>query len=85
VGRRAIDANEGIIDKFVGDGIMAPFIPVIAGENHAGRAINAGREIPAAVERDGLARKGLMVRAGRPQRRGLRGRRGVTRRSISPP
>ena len=43
---------------------MALFIPVITGENHAGRAINAGRAILDAVEHDGLARKGLMVGAG---------------------
>ena len=60
----AIDVNGGIIDKFLGDGVMALFIPVITGENHAGRAIAAGRDILAAVERDGLARKGLMVGAG---------------------
>ncbi len=60
----AIDANGGIIDKFLGDGVMALFIPVIAGEDHAGRAINAGRAILGAVERDGLARKGLMVGVG---------------------
>jgi len=60
----AIDRNGGIIDKFLGDGIMALFIPVISGENHARRAIDAGRAILAAVERDGLARKGLMVGAG---------------------
>ena len=60
----AIDANGGIIDKFLGDGVMALFIPVITGENHAGRAIMAGRAILAAVEDDGLARRGLMVGAG---------------------
>jgi len=60
----AIDANGGIIDKFLGDGVMALFIPFIAGENHAGRAIDAGRAILAAVERDGLAGKGLLVGAG---------------------
>ncbi len=60
----AVDANGGIIDKFLGDGVMALFIPVITGENHAGRAITAGRAILAAVERVGLARKGLMVGAG---------------------
>ena len=60
----AIDDNGGIIDKFLGDGIMALFIPVITGENHARRAIAAGRAVLAAVERDGLARKGLMVGAG---------------------
>ena len=60
----AVDENGGIVDKFLGDGVMALFIPVIAGENHAERAIAAGRAILAAVERDGLVRKGLMVGAG---------------------
>ena len=64
----AIDQNGGIVDKFLGDGVMALFIPVIAGENHAGRAINAGRAILDAVEHDGLARRGLMVGSGRPYR-----------------
>ena len=60
----AIDANGGIIDKYLGDGVMALFIPVISGENHAARAIAAGRAVLLAVERDGLARQGLMVGAG---------------------
>jgi len=60
----AVDANGGIVDKFLGDGVMALFIPVIAGENHAARAVMAGRAILAAVEHDGLARKGLKVGAG---------------------
>ena len=60
----AIDANGGIVDKFLGDGVMALFIPVIAGEKHALRAILAGRAILSAVEQDGLARKGLMVGVG---------------------
>jgi adenylate cyclase len=60
----AIDGNLGIIDKFLGDGVMALFIPVISGEDHAGRAIETGRAILAAVEGEGLARKGLMVGAG---------------------
>ncbi len=61
---QAIDANGGIIDKFLGDGVMALFIPVIAGDNHAERAITGGRAILEAVERDGLSQKGLMVGAG---------------------
>jgi adenylate cyclase len=60
----AIDTHGGIIDKFLGDGIMALFIPVITGENHAGRAIDAGRAILMAVDREGLARQGLQVGAG---------------------
>ncbi len=61
---KAIDLYGGIIDKFLGDGVMALFIPVITGENHAERAIEAGRAILAGVEREGLARRGLMVGAG---------------------
>jgi adenylate cyclase len=60
----AIDGNGGIIDKFLGDGVMALFIPVIAGENHASRAVQAGKEILAAVDRSGLGEKGLMIGAG---------------------
>jgi adenylate cyclase len=60
----AIDRNDGIIDKFLGDGVMALFIPVISGADHAGRAIETAQAILAAVEREGLARKGLMVGAG---------------------
>ena len=53
----AVDVNGGIVDKFLGDGVMALFIPVIAGDNHAARAVMGGRAILAAVERDGLAGK----------------------------
>ena len=60
----AVDANGGIVDKFLGDGVMALFVPVITGENHAGRAIAAGRAVLDAVHRSGLDRKGLMVGAG---------------------
>jgi adenylate cyclase len=60
----AVDENGGIVDKFLGDGVMALFIPVITGENHAARAIKAGRAILARVERDGLTQKGLLVGAG---------------------
>jgi adenylate cyclase len=64
VAAAAIDSNDGVIDKFLGDGIMALFIPVIAGENHAARAVAAGRAILAAVDREGLSAKGLLVGAG---------------------
>jgi adenylate cyclase len=60
----AIDDNGGIVDKFLGDGVMALFIPVITGENHAARAIDAGRALLRAIDADGLTRKGLMVGAG---------------------
>jgi adenylate cyclase len=75
--RRALDAHHSVSilardasrveqtdQRLLGDGVMALFIPVITGENHAGRAIKAGRAILDDVERDGLARNGLMVGAG---------------------
>lgn len=58
----AVDRNGGVVDKFLGDGVMALFIPVITGENHAARAIAAGRAILAAVET--LSARGLLVGAG---------------------
>jgi adenylate cyclase len=60
----AIDANGGIIDKFLGDGVMALFIPVIAGDGHAARAIEAGAAVVAAVARSGLGEHGVLVGAG---------------------
>jgi adenylate cyclase len=34
--------HDAIVDKFVGDEVVAIFIPALAGENHAGQAIDAG-------------------------------------------
>jgi adenylate cyclase len=34
--------HEAIVDKFVGDEVVAIFIPALAGENHADQAIDAG-------------------------------------------
>jgi len=58
----AVDRNDGIVDKFLGDGVMALFIPVIAGESHAARAINAAQETLDEIERSELP--GHRVRAG---------------------
>ena len=38
-------ANEGSIDKFVGDELVALFMPMLAGEQHAARAIDAARAL----------------------------------------
>src|SRR5919204_3747171 len=38
-----IDDRDGIVDKFVGDGAVALFIPGFAGEHHAAQAIAAAR------------------------------------------
>ena len=37
--------HEAIVDKFVGDEIIGIFIPALAGETHAGRAVDAGLEL----------------------------------------
>lgn len=48
----AIQANDGIVDKFVGDEAIGLFIPGFAGASHAAKAIAAGRRI---LERAGGA------------------------------
>jgi adenylate cyclase len=64
VAARAIERADGIVDKFLGDGVMALFIPVIAGADHAGRAIHAGRQLLADAERQDLTSAGLRIGAG---------------------
>jgi adenylate cyclase len=38
-------ARDGIIDKFVGDEVVSLFLPVLAGPDHAGHAIDAARDL----------------------------------------
>lgn len=64
IANRAVDGNGGIVDKFLGDGVMALFIPVFTGENHARRAIAAGRQLLDGVAASNLAREGALVGAG---------------------
>ena len=61
---KAIDASDGIIDKFLGDGIMVLFIPMVAGEMHARRAIDAGEALLRAVADPELVAGGVRVGAG---------------------
>jgi adenylate cyclase len=61
---RAIDDHGGIVDKFLGDGIMVLFIPAVAGELHARRAVEAGEALLAAVADPLLAAGGVRVGAG---------------------
>jgi adenylate cyclase len=49
----AIDEWDGIVDKFVGDGAVALFIPGFAGSDHAAGAIAAGRALLAQTGNDG--------------------------------
>ena len=60
----AVDASDGIIDKFLGDGIMVLFLPVTAGETHAAKAIDAGEAILRAVSDRDLVDGGVRVGVG---------------------
>jgi adenylate cyclase len=61
---KAIDQSDGIIDKFLGDGIMALFIPVMSGPMHARRAVEAGEALLRAVADPELVSGGVRVGAG---------------------
>jgi adenylate cyclase len=41
----AIFENDGFLDKFVGDEVVATFAPLLAGEQHAARAVGAARSL----------------------------------------
>lgn len=56
---RVIDTHGGIVDKFLGDGVMALFIPFIAGDAHAVRAVGAARRIQHHLARSELAARGI--------------------------
>jgi adenylate cyclase len=51
VAAAAVQARDGSIDKYLGDGIFALFIPGFTGPDHAARAIEAGRQILRATSR----------------------------------
>lgn len=61
---KAIHEHDGIVDKFLGDGIMALFIPVITGEMHAIRAIEAGEALLRDVADRELVAGGVRVGVG---------------------
>jgi adenylate cyclase len=50
---KVVDRWDGIVDKFVGDEVVALFIPGFAGEDHAARALEAGRELMRETGNDG--------------------------------
>jgi adenylate cyclase len=45
IASRSVEAKQGSIDKYIGDGVFALFIPGFAGQDHAARAIDAARDI----------------------------------------
>jgi adenylate cyclase len=61
---KAIHAHDGIVDKFLGDGIMALFIPVVTGDQHAIRAIEAGEAVLRDVMDRQLVAGGVRVGVG---------------------
>jgi adenylate cyclase len=50
---KVVDDWEGLVDKFVGDEVVALFIPGFAGKDHAERAIGAARELLRETGNDG--------------------------------
>jgi adenylate cyclase len=50
---KAVDARNGLVDKFVGDEVVALFIPGFAGDDHAAKAVDAARELMRTTGNDG--------------------------------
>jgi adenylate cyclase len=50
-----VDDWNGLVDKFVGDEVVALFIPGFAGEDHAARAVGAARDLLRATGNDGAS------------------------------
>jgi adenylate cyclase len=61
---KAIHAHDGIVDKFLGDGIMALFIPIATGDQHARKAIEAGEAVLRDVAGRELLAGGVRVGVG---------------------
>jgi adenylate cyclase len=59
-----IDRHDGVVDKFLGDGVMALFIPVITGPDHAARAMAGARELLAAGTGDLAGAFGIGIHSG---------------------
>jgi adenylate cyclase len=49
VGSAAVFANDGMVDKFVGDELVASFPPMLSGGHQAERAVTAGQAVLAAT------------------------------------
>jgi len=56
--------RDAIVDKFVGDEVMALFIPAVAGEQHARRAVDAAQALLRATGHEDSAGPWLPVGAG---------------------
>ena len=69
---RVVEDGGGIVDKFIGDGIMAVFLPADVEDNHALRAVRAGVRMQRR-----LAELRAGWRAGRPELTGVQMRIGI--------
>lgn len=50
---KVVDDRNGLVDKFVGDEVVALFIPGFAGDDHAARAVDAARDLMRETGNDG--------------------------------
>jgi len=50
---KVVDSWNGIVDKFVGDEVVALFIPGFAGDDHAARAVGAAQDLMRETGNDG--------------------------------
>ncbi|MDP9270674.1 MAG: adenylate/guanylate cyclase domain-containing protein [Chloroflexota bacterium] len=55
IATKVLIEHDAVVDKFVGDEVIAIFIPALTGELHAGRAIDAGLALLAALGGGGTA------------------------------
>lgn len=49
---QVVDRWDGIVDKFVGDEVVALFVPGFAGDDHAAKAVGAARDLLVATGND---------------------------------
>lgn len=59
-----IDRNDGILDKFLGDGVMALFIPLVSGLEHPKKAISTARELLRVMDEEKFVEAGMYVGVG---------------------
>jgi adenylate cyclase len=64
VASRIVIDHEGLVDKFVGDEIVAMFLPAFTGPAHADAGVHAAREILEATGHGGAADPWLPIGAG---------------------
>ena len=77
----AVFANDGFLDKFVGDEVVATFAPLLAGEQHASRAVDAARALHGHTRPRQRQPAVAATRRRRAYRHGLDGSRGRWRRT----